>query len=102
MAGVAFGALLAVTDSGHLPAVLAPVVLGLIGCLGGLVGGLLYGAIARRKAFRRWQTILLGCLCGAAVGAASYPLGLGIPLVYVAFTGALLGAISALVHQAWQ
>lgn len=96
--GLIAGLGLAVTDSGHVPAFLAPLIVALAGAVGGLLGGLLFYGLRRAVPSRRSTAglLVLGAAAGALAGGALYLAGLGVILPYCLAAGALLGAVSAL------
>lgn len=95
--GLIAGSILAVTDSGHVPAFLAPLIMALAGGLAGLLAGLLFRGLAWGPLAVRSSggLLLLGVVAGAVAGAALSVAGIGISRAYCMAAGALLGAVSA-------
>ena len=100
--GAACGTLMAlVGDLGHMPPILAPVALALMGALGGVVGGLLFAAtssiIARNTGLSLPARTALGAPCGALAGMVLYYAGLGATMPYSVAGGTVAGVASALL-----
>ena len=101
--GAIVGGALAFGDTGHLPAVLVPVVLALAGAVGGLGGGLIFALLDSRLRrvvpLRSPQRIALGALAGVLAGLGLYVAPLGIVLPYCLGGGAFAGALSAVTTE---